>query len=194
METKLKTESTHKKQPCGTSEHTSENRNEHRKQLSPIIFIFLGFFLALILKLFVFDLTKISGESMSPTLENGKIVVINKLAYGFVIPFKNQMILQWKRVQQGDVVIFLQGTKVVVKRCVATENFPLEFSSESEYSLNVGGKKIPLSKEQFVFLSQYSCVPDGMFLAIGDNYNSSIDSRDFGFVYIKNVAGKVLCK
>ena len=37
-------------------------------------------------------------------------------------------------------------------------------------------------------------VPDGYILAVGDNYEVSVDSRDYGFVSVKNVLGKVLCK
>ena len=172
-------------------------QNEHF-----FLWIFIAAIIAILVKFFIFDIVRISGQSMEPTLKDGQTVFVSKLAYGIEIPFKNTLLVQWKKIEVGDAVLFLNGTNMVVKRCVATEKIPLEFSSESEYSLIVGGKKsegksyfkIPLSQEQFDFLSQYSCVPDGMFLAIGDNYNSSIDSRDFGFVTNKNVAGKVLCR
>ena len=171
------------------------------KNYSLVFYIFLGIIIGIFLKLFVFDFTKVEGSSMEPTLKNEQIVCIRKLSYGLVIPFKNRLFLQWKQINQNDVIIFFSNNNLLVKRCVATseQNFsvkktPLEFSDKSEYSLIVGEKNIPLTEEQFAFFSQYSCVPKGMFLAIGDNYASSIDSRNFGFVNEKNVAGKVLCK
>ena len=163
-----------------------------------LLVIFLALIIAFFFRLFVFDLLRISGHSMQPKLKDGQIVFVSKLSYGIEIPFKSTLLFQWKKVKEGDIVVFLNDTNMVVKRCVATEKIPLEFSSDSEYSLIVGGKnnscRIPLSEQQFRFLSQYSCVPDGTFLAIGDNYDLSIDSRDFGFIPNKNVAGKVLCR
>lgn len=168
-------------------------KNE-RKNLPLIFFILLGLFLGVFLKLFVFDIVKISGSSMEPALKNNQTVFINKLAYGIVKPFSSSFIIQWKSVQKNDVVIFLVDNSMVVKRCIATQNDALEFLGDSEYSLKVNGIFVPLTQSQFQFLKDFSCVPKGKVLLIGDNYESSIDSRDFGFIPQENIIGKVICK
>jgi signal peptidase I len=83
---------------------------------------------------------------------------------------------------------------MVVKRCVATEFTPLVFSQNSEYNMEVNEKIIPLKEEQYHRIKNSSFVPEGMILAIGDNYDESVDSRNYGFVSVKNIIGKVLCK
>ena len=94
----------------------------------------------------------------------------------------------------GDVVIYLYNNKIVVKRCVACEGQSLEYSSNPIYTVKVGDNEIPLTESQYMRLKDAAQVPEGYILAVGDNYEVSVDSRDYGFVSVKNVLGKVLCK
>lgn len=59
-----------------------------------------------ILRIFVFDLSFVEGSSMAPFLRNGSVVVINKLAYGFVLPFDTKLLFRWHYPRPGDVVFF----------------------------------------------------------------------------------------
>ncbi|MBQ1197204.1 MAG: signal peptidase I, partial [Spirochaetaceae bacterium] len=122
------------------------------------------------------------------------IIFINKLAYGIVQPFSSSFLVQWDSPKENDVVIYLYNDKMVVKRCIATEFTPLEFYQDSEYNMEVNNKNIPLKEEQFQRIKNSYFVPEGMILAIGDNYAESVDSRNYGFVSVKNIIGKVLCK
>lgn len=130
---------------------------------------------------------------MSPALEDGQIIFVNKLAYGLVNPFNAELLFTWKKPEQGDAVIYLYENSWVVKRCVATEGTPLEYFSDSEYNLIVGNKKISLNSIQFHKMNASKKVPEGYILAIGDNYNISYDSRNYGFVPQKNIIGKIIC-
>ena len=56
----------------------------------------------------------------------------------------------------------------------------------------MGENKISLSESQYQRIKYSSYVPEGMILAIGDNYSESIDSRDYGFVSTKNILAKVM--
>ena len=56
----------------------------------------------------------------------------------------------------------------------------------------MGNKKIKLTQEQFSKMHQFKKVPDGYILVIGDNYNNSVDSRDYGFISEKNVIGRII--
>ena len=62
------------------------------------------------------------------------------------------------------------------------------------YTVKVGDNEIPLTESQYMRLKDAAQVPEGYILAVGDNYEVSVDSRDYGFVSVKNVLGKVLCK
>ena len=129
---------------------------------------------------------------MEPTFKHNSTVIVNKLAYGLVIPFTDKFLIKWNTPQENDIVIFLHDNKIVIKRCVATSCKELDFLHDTEYSLIVGNKKIKLTQEQFSKMNQFESVPNGYILAIGDNYDNSLDSRDYGFISEKNVIGRII--
>lgn len=161
--------------------------------LLPIIFC-TTLLIAILVKLFIIDIVVVSGSSMCPTIKDGDVIFINKLEYGIVKPFSSSFIKQWKEPQKNDVIIYLYNNKMVVKRCIATEFTPLEFYKDSEYSMKVNDKIIPLTEQQYHRIKNSPVVPEGMILAVGDNYLESIDSRNYGFISVENIIGKVLCK
>lgn len=157
-------------------------------------FISGGLFLGLILKLFIFEFLTVSGPSMTPAVKDGDRIFINKLAYGIVRPYSEELLFKWAEPKKEDIVIYLYDNKIVVKRCVAEAGDLLEFSTESGYTLKTGGKEIPLSETQYFNLKNSNTVPDGYILAIGDNYPESFDSRNYGFVSVRCILGKVICR
>lgn len=158
------------------------------------IYILIGIFAGIILKLFIIDVLHISGCSMEPTLKNGSKVVVNKLEYGITKPFKGEFFFQWKTPARGDIIIFLHDNRIVIKRCVATGGDQLEFSMNSGYIVRTNQEEIPLNPVQYQLMKSYSEVPQGYIFALGDNRSDSIDSRDYGFVSEKNITGKVIGK
>ena len=60
--------------------------------------------------------------------------------------------------------------------------------------LNVNEKKIPLTEAQYQKRKHNGQVPQGMILAVGDNYPDSVDSRDYGFVPVENVLGRIVTR
>ena len=92
-------------------------------------------------------------------------------------------------------LVHLYNNNIVVKRCVAVENTPLDYLTNSGYILIVNSdKKIPLTREQYYNMHNCSEVPSGYILAIGDNFENSFDSRNYGFIPVSNVLGKVICR
>lgn len=157
---------------------------------SVLIGIACGFFL----KFFVVDIFRIRGISMEPTLKNDSFVLVSKLSYGISLPFSDKLLCCWHFPAENDIIIYLYNNNIVVKRCVATAGKPLEYSIKNGYTLWVGAASYPLTEEQYHRMYQSSCVPEGTVLAIGDNAEHSIDSRNYGFVPVKNILGKVLWK
>lgn len=173
-------------------ENDTFNKNNSRKITA--LFIFAGIILGLLVKFFVLDVLYVKGSSMEPTIKDGNIVLVNKLKYGLVKPFSDKLLFQWKGPEPDDIVIYLYQNKLVVKRCIAVQGMPLEYSRESGYNLIVNGKTYPLTAAQFTTMNAIALVPEGMILAIGDNAEVSIDSRNYGFVPEENVLGRVFAK
>jgi signal peptidase I len=111
--------------------------NELKKDASLGITILSALFVALLIKLFCFDIMIAEGSSMMPTIHPGKVLFINKLAYGFRLPWSKKYILRWNYPQIGDIVVFVspQGT-IAVKRCVQIQNqeYILVLGENSEVS------------------------------------------------------------
>lgn len=156
--------------------------------------IIIGICIGILLKFFIFDILKVDGVSMKPAIFPGDYIIENKLAYGFINPVKLKLCVHWAKPKVGDAVMYYYNNHIVVKRCVAIENEPLEIIEDSEYILKVNQKNIPLTEQQYLNLKGTEKVPEGRILAIGDNYTESIDSRDYGFVLTSDILGKALWK
>lgn len=167
---------------------------QERKKKPAFPFVLAGILLGIILKIFVIDIMRVSGDSMSPTISEGSTVIVNKLAYGIVKPGNRDFFVQWSAPSRGDIVIFLHDDKIVMKRCVGIGGDVLEYFADNGYNLIVGENKISLTELQYAQMRQSKSVADGYILAIGDNYDKSIDSRNYGFVSVKNIVGKVVGK
>ncbi len=178
----------------------AQEQQEERKLPGPkngIVWIWIGAIgltIAVILKFFVFDFLTVSGTSMKPALTDGQTIYVNKLAYGLNNFKGDKVLFNWSQPQTGDIVIYLYNNKIVVKRCVAVSGDLLEYSFDTGYTLYVGEKSIPLTELQYLNLKNCDRVPEGYILAIGDNYTESFDSRNYGFVSVGSVLGKILCK
>ena len=159
-----------------------------------LLLLIIGALSGLLIKLFALDILRISGKSMEPSIPDDSFAFVNKLAYGIAIPFRGEFLTQWSAPKKGDVIIYLHNDKIVVKRCAAVAGEHLDFLSEQEYSLAINGNKIPLTKSQYEGLKPFSIVPAGYVLALGDNLSQSIDSRDYGFISVKNITGKIIGK
>ncbi len=154
----------------------------------------IGVFIGLFLKFFAFDILHISGFSMSPNLKQGDSIIINKLAYGIHKPFSEHYIRQFSSPKKNEIVTFLHDNKIVIKRCVLTSGERLDFLTDSQYYLIIDEKKIPLLKEEYEKLKNANYVPEGYIFVLGDNYQESIDSRNYGFVSVKDIIGKAVGK
>ena len=171
----------------------TEKKSEKKKH-TWVWIVSAGLLAGLFIKLFVFEYLHVSGESMSPLIDDGETIYVNKLAYGLISPLGDRLLVQWSEPEKDDIVIYLYDDKIVVKRCVATAGDLLEYSFDNGYTLYVGEKAIPLTEIQYANLKKSQKVPEGYILAVGDNYAQSFDSRNYGFVSVKNILGKIICR
>lgn len=124
---------------------------------------------------------RIYGTSMKPTLNEGEIVVSIKGA----------------KVEQGDIVGVYYGSKLLIKRCVATERQWVEIDKDG----NVYVDGVYLDEPYLTEKALGECniempyqVPDNMIFVLGDHRESSIDSRNtsVGCIDTDEIVGKIV--
>lgn len=168
-----------------------------------VFYLVCFIFFLIFVKAFIFDIKKVSGPSMEPSLKDGDYVLIFKAAYGIKHPLKNIYFLHWASPKIGDIVVYRKDSRFAVKRCLGIPQEPIEFyrklgyNGSYDYSMKLLGKDIPLTASQFrnlggITFKEKKIVPKGSVLALGDNLNESRDSRDYGFVLIDGIYGKVV--
>lgn len=154
------------------------NINKTTKTILTYVLIIL---IAVMIKLFVFSPIKINGTSMSPTLEDGDIMILNEIGYRingldrFDIAVANvdgeRLIkrvigLPGEHVEYRDNVLYINGEAVV-------ENF--KHSDTNDFSLSE---------------LNFDKIPDGFYFLVGDNRGNSKDSRTIGLVNGGKIIGK----
>ncbi len=132
---------------------------------------------------FGFQVARVEGLSMAPTLADQDRLIVNKLAYRIGEP------------HIGDIVMLyypLNPEKSFVKRVIAEESDQVRVVDGRVFRNDV-----PMD-DAFV-PSEYrshddwgpQVVPEGYYFVMGDHRNNSSDSRHWGFVPKKYIIGKV---
>ncbi len=132
---------------------------------------------------FVFQVARVEGVSMAPTLADQDRLVVNKLIYRFAAP------------KRGDVVMLYypeDPDKSFVKRVIAEPGDQIQIRDGRVFV-----NEMPLP-DDFV-APEYrshddfgpSLVPRGYYFVMGDHRNNSSDSRSWGPVPKKYIVGRV---
>ncbi|MFA4919102.1 MAG: signal peptidase I [Thermodesulfovibrionales bacterium] len=161
--------------------------------------------LALIIRAFVIQAFTIPSGSMIPTLLVGDYILVNKFLLGSPIdlPFTNINLFRMpglRRPHKGDVIVFkfpVDPSKDFIKRVVAVEGDKIEARDKIIYVNGVPANEPFMRHTDNLVLPNRDNfgpieIPKDKFFCMGDNRDNSRDSREWGFVDIKDVKGKAL--
>jgi signal peptidase I len=133
---------------------------------------------------FGFQVARVEGQSMAPTLADQDRLIVNKAAYRF-----------FEEPQIGDIVMLyypLNPDKSFVKRVIAKEGDQVRIVDGRVYRNDV------LINDDYVPTEYRShddwgpeVVPEGQYFVMGDHRNNSSDSRHWKWVPKKYIIGKV---
>lgn len=126
---------------------------------------------------------KIYGSSMSPTLEDGNIV----------ISFKGSDF------NRGDVVAFYYNNKILVKRVIALPGEWVDIDDDGNVSVNNEALEEPYLEERALGECDITLpyqVPDGRIFVMGDHRSVSVDSRStaIGCVSQEQIVGRLVIR
>ena len=137
--------------------------------------------MAVLVAVLFMPVLRIYGTSMTPTLSEGEIVVSIKGA----------------DIKAGDIVGVYYGSKLLIKRCIATESQWVDIDEEG--NVYVDGEL--LDEPYLVEKAFGECnielpyqVPDTSIFVMGDHRATSVDSRNtsVGCIDRENVVGKIV--
>ena len=159
--------------------------------------------------------------SMEDTLLIGDHLLVDKLAYAPSGPVSRHL-LPYEEIRRGDIIVFrypVDISQTFVKRVIGTPGDRIRLSAK-QLILNGAPKDEPYAYHKSNYIDTYRdnfpndpnapvsesahdmlvnhmeagevVVPPGAYFAMGDNRDSSLDSRYWGFVPRANIIGKPL--
>lgn len=188
----------------------------------PLFFIV---FVVIPVKSSLADWNWVPTGSMNPTILEGDLIYVNKIAYDLRIPLTMHRLAKWSDPKRGDIVICFSPDDGVrlVKRVIGLPGDTIEMKNNT-LSLNgepVGYTKIGWNDTKLLSgKRRVKCVlaiedldgvahsvmsipsiqamrsfgpvtvPQGSYFIMGDNRDSSRDSRYFGFVDRESIIGQ----
>lgn len=123
---------------------------------------------------------QIYGSSMTPTLNEGEVVVSVK----------------GSSFEQGDLIAFYYGNKILVKRCIATPGQWVDIDEDG--NVYIDGKRLnePYVKEKAFGDCDIKLpyqVPEDRYFCMGDHRETSVDSRNssVGCISKEQIIGRI---
>ena len=138
---------------------------------------------AVLIVTFGFQVARVEGMSMAPTLEDQDRLIVNKFIYRLTSPRKGDIVMLYypvnpdksfvKRViaEEGDTVRITDGRVYVNDLPLDDSYVPPEYRSHDDWGPQL--------------------IPEGYYFVMGDHRNNSSDSRHWGMVPKKYIIGRV---
>ncbi len=168
----------------------------------------IAIILALFIRAFVVQAFKIPSGSMENTLLIGDYILVNKFIYGIKLPFGDITVLPIKEPKRNDIIVFKypgDASKDYIKRVVGIGGDSVEIRDKKVYVNNQLQESsfakftdprifsdAGLIPENLLQRDNYGpeTVPKNKLFVMGDNRDSSNDSRFWGYVDKSAVKGR----
>ncbi len=152
--------------------------------LSWVICIMSAIIIAVLLRIFVFELVSVDGSSMEPTLHDEEVVFVEKIS------------AQADSIERFDIIIveYPEREGAYVKRVVGLAG---DIVAVYDGYLYINGEKIIEGytlENRINYEMDEVMVPEDCYFVMGDNRNNSMDSTSasVGPISKEHVVGKVL--
>ena len=139
--------------------------------------------IAAIIATLLLPVLEIAGTSMEPNLNDGDIVLLVKT----------------DKLETGDLCAFYYSNKILIKRVIATPGDYLWLEDDGTVFVNGTELQEPYLTEKALGECDISFpyqVPENAFFMMGDQRETSIDSRSsvIGCISSDHIIGKIVCK
>ncbi len=160
------------------------NRKEYRNVMRNTLFVVIVVAaLAVLVSSFFVTVLKVTGDSMTPTVNTGEIVIAENSA----------------SFNPGDLIAFYYNNKVLVKRVLGSPGDWINIDDEGNVYVNgviidepyVTEKSLEPTDIEFPYQ-----VPENRYFVLGDHRGASIDSRSsvVGCVTREQLIGKIILR
>jgi signal peptidase I len=124
---------------------------------------------------------RVDGSSMEPSLHDGELVVVNRLAY------------RWSDLARGDIIVFnfpFDPDRRFIKRLIGLPGDRIMVQDGRLY-INNAPVEEPYIAAPPLYRGTWTIGPDEVFV-LGDNRNNSSDSQNWGMLSINEIIGKAV--
>ena len=161
------------------------------KGLIPYLIIIV---IVVVIRTFIATPVRVDGRSMVPTLNDGDILILNKLARNY--KRFDIVVVEIKQKYYDNGKVKYKNVKLV-KRIIGLPGENIEYKDNVLY---INGKKVkdvtPEETEDFSLDELYGItkLPKDYYFVMGDNRDGSSDSRDYriGIIKKENILGKTI--
>ena len=172
-----------------TPQEESKKTKAQKTVLSYLHDLVFGLVAVLLVFMLVFRVIVVSGPSMKQTLQNGDCIILLSSVF-------------YKEPKYGDIVVISKQAykdgEPIIKRVIATEGQQVDIDFVNGI-VSVDGVElhepyINTPTNEFEGVTFLQTVPEGCVFVLGDNRNSSKDSRslEIGMIDKREILGKAL--
>ncbi len=161
----------------------SLSTTEKKEIIEWIWTIALALLIAFLVRQFFFQPYRVEMGSMTPTLHEGDLVIVNKL-------YKKPGSLE-----RGDIVVFRPPSNQDVSYIKRVIGLPGETVEVRNGKVKINGEEL---EEDYISTATPSLfgpqvLQEDEYFVMGDHRNNSLDSRDFGPIEQKTIEGRAVC-